>query len=345
MKCPFLENHVCIRADGQYRLCCISMESSNTETIYTHSPSMWLNSKPVTQAKDQLSKGEWPKACLKCKRKEDQGLTSKRLSWTPTSKEIEYLDLRFGNQCNLRCHMCFPGSSSSLWYEHEDLKQKGIDSPWGNVTFPIGNWITDEYIDKILNDTNPSEVYLTGGEPFMVKGLPDFLDKLPKNIHIRFNTNATILNKKLIQKLKQFETISITASIDGIGKVNDYIRWGSDWNIITSNLTEFEKFAHVNISPTLQVMNSLHYPAIKDWATRSNYTMYSNFLFHPNYLNISSLPIIGQKMLHQDLQEQVGNPSQEEINKFIKYTKVLDEYRGTNINDYIPDIGRIYGIN
>lgn len=346
MKCPFLENHACIRADGQYRLCCISLEDNNLETIYTHSPKHWLQSGTVSEARNSLARDEWPKACEKCRIAETRGQKSKRLNWHPQTDRIEYLDLRFSNQCNLQCQMCFPGSSSSLVKEHQQLLNKGSDSPWGKSEWQIYNWFDDSIVRNILADCQPTEVYLTGGEPFMVKGLPAFLDMLDSNVHVRFNTNATIHNPKLRKHLKRFNTVTITASVDGIGPVNDYIRWGSNWLTIATNLYEFSEFAHVNISPTIQVLNCLYYTQLKQWADNNNFTTYPNFLHYPYYHNIQNTPYNVREQMHSDLRPHCNStPDINEINKFIYYTKLLDKNRNIDILDYLPELGKLYGFD
>ena len=67
MKCKYLENHITIRSDGQYRLCCVSTEPSNNENINTHLPDEWQNSVTYRSAQEMLERDEWPDACIKCK--------------------------------------------------------------------------------------------------------------------------------------------------------------------------------------------------------------------------------------------------------------------------------------
>ena len=54
MNCQFLDHQVCIRADGQYRLCCISLETNNQENIKTHTIEDWLNSNTHKDAVESL---------------------------------------------------------------------------------------------------------------------------------------------------------------------------------------------------------------------------------------------------------------------------------------------------
>ena len=44
MQCKYLDNQVCVRSDGQYRLCCVSLEQNNKENIKTHTPQEWHDS-------------------------------------------------------------------------------------------------------------------------------------------------------------------------------------------------------------------------------------------------------------------------------------------------------------
>lgn len=129
MKCKYLENQITVRSDGQYRLCCVSVEPDNKENINTHSPEQWKNSKTHTEIRDILDRGEWPAACVKCRLQEEAGVESKRTKAKFFGPGISHLDLRLGNSCNLKCISCWNMSSSSIAEEEQEMVKNSIACP------------------------------------------------------------------------------------------------------------------------------------------------------------------------------------------------------------------------
>jgi len=332
MKCNRLENQICIRTTGQYRLCCVSSELDNVENIMTHDINDWLASKTRQTAIEMLAKNNWPDACVKCQADEHAGVSSTRQKSEHYGPGITHLDLRFSNACNLSCRMCWPGSSSSLVQEHQDFMMNNQESPWGLSSFVTHNWYDDDQAIQLASIPTLKEVYLTGGEPMMVKGLLKFIQALDKNIILRFNTNGTLLNPALFEEIKKFKTVNMCFSIDGIGKVNDYIRWGSKWDDVYSNFKLCKAAGFdVSIGPTVQVLNELYMPELRAWAEREGVKVFENVLSNPSYYSIATAPWRSTNdKAHAD---------------FIKYTCILDAKRDCSIADYLPEVADAYGIN
>jgi len=243
--------------------------------------------------------------------------------------------------------MCFPGSSSSLHHEHEKIKSLGLISPWGQTTYEIFNWYTDDLGEMFANLKDLREVYLTGGEPMMVKHLVGFLKKLDSSVEVRFNTNGTIYNPQVYQELQRFERVSICYSIDGLGEVNDYIRWGSHWKDVEHNVHHMAKLKNVNISigPTVQILNALYYTDLVDWATKYGYTVYENLLLFPKHYHLENSDDRIKQSVPQFEHWYKNSQDLNERQKFIDNTKLLDSVRGCNIRDYLPEVADIYGFD
>lgn len=347
MRCKYLEHQACIRTDGQYRMCCVSTEPNNKETIFTHTPEQWLESPIVLETRKKLSEEIWPESCNKCQTAEENGLISMRQKPRPYGPGLSHLDLRFGNSCNLSCVMCFPGSSSSIHHEHEKLKFMKIESPWGNSSYEVFNWYNEDLGQMFADLKDLREVYLTGGEPMMVKHLANFLEKLNSNVELRFNTNGTILNKNVLDELRRFERVQMCYSIDGIGKVNDYIRWGSQWGEIERNLDIMQTLPNVMISvgPTIQVLNAYYYDELVQWANSRGFPIYENVLMTPAHYDLKNADIKIKNRIPHLKHYTDCEPNLIERDNFIKYTKILDSSRGCNIKDYLPEVAEIYGFD
>lgn len=325
MNCQYLEHQVCVRADGQYRLCCVSLESDNTENIKTHTPEEWLTSNTHRSAVENFANGVWPDACSTCANKEKLGLDSKRTQ-ADLGPGLSHLDIRFGNSCNLKCISCWEGSSSSIAEEAIEMQKQGI-IPINNVLeVPNFNWASEAAIDQLVKYPL-KEVYLTGGEPMMVKHLPTLLERLDSTVMIRFNTNGTIYNPKLEKLLQRFDVVNMAISIDAIGKRAEYIRYGSDWNTVETNFNRYKEFCRVSITPTVSVLNEPYMDEVHKWAKQNEVDVHLNYLENPAYLNVKN----------------AKDPKH--IKTFKETITQLDSFRNINIKEYLPEVAEAYGIN
>ena len=79
-----------------------------------------------------------------------------------------------------------------------------------------------------------------GGEPVLIRKYHEFIDYLIEKkrfeISLSFVTNGTLLNQKLIDKLKLFKNVDVEVSIEAIDNVNDYIRQGSKIQQLRPNI-------------------------------------------------------------------------------------------------------------
>lgn len=344
MRCKYLDNQVCIRSNGQYRLCCASLEPDNLENVRTHTIDDWRNSQTHVTARQQLEQNIWPEACVKCKLDEESNRQSQRTKPASYGPGITHLDLRFSNSCNLSCSMCWPGSSSKLVEEHKSL---GNLSPWGSVEFSLVNWYEEDLVEELIKSVpDLKEVYLTGGEPFMVKGILDFLRKLDENVTLRFNTNATIYNEKIFKELKRFKNINISFSIDGVGRVNDYIRWGSEWKNIEYNVNKYRELdGFFSVSSVVQILNILYIDELKEWTKNQNLEHYETFLLNPKHYCLYNATNELKNIIKGYDHIKTKDADILEQHKFIECTKILDRSRNCKIQDYLPEISKLYGIS
>ncbi|MCJ8277120.1 MAG: radical SAM protein [Bdellovibrionales bacterium] len=206
---------------------------------------------------------------------------------------LKELDLRMGNRCNLKCRSCYPGESSgwySEWYDtkskkfhssHQDIQLKKTDQ--GSVVSEDStmDWAVKSKLLPHLFDDAP-EMYLTaivGGEPFLIQEHFKALEEFVKNekaadVIIDYNTNMTFLPQKALDTLKNFKEIKLGYSIDGVGKVNDYIRYPSKWETIEKNLRKLDEApGNYDVWPTVTVMayNVLYIPEIVKWQIESKF--------------------------------------------------------------------------
>ncbi len=304
---------------------------------------------------------------------------------------IAYLDLRLGNLCNLKCRMCSPFNSSQIAKEHLDLEQRdpGYKIVWASSFGKFDPRFNDlqEWFDKdILWDQviemipKLQKVYMTGGEPTLIqnnfKFMQECIDRNRKDIVLFFNTNCTNVNKKFTNLISQFDRVSINASVDGTGSVNDYIRAPSDWAQISKNVETLAQMpnVHLGVTPTVQVYNIFNLIDILNWVNdlnnKYNKHIFVDFLInvHPKHLSVDILPddirhrvaneLINYKDKHFNkrtpeltvnsvngiiglLQKDRALDWKDQLNKFKIYTNSLDKERNQSLSSISTELAKL----
>lgn len=325
---------------GKFSPCCLvdKKHFSNYTTIeeyYRSSELLNLQNNLKTNIKDPL--------CSDCWKNEENGIQSMRQSILQDSDRITYenkiqqVKLHVGKTCNLACMMCFPSVSSTwdkLWSEDKPEEyEKGL-----------GHEHYDEYVENYIKENIKDIQYIEtlGGEPLFSKRFFKLLTWITeqdyaKNITLYIITNLTILTPVIIKVLKDFKKVVLTVSLEGIGPVNDYIRWGSDFGKIDINLKEgLRNNFDVGILPTVSSLNihrvhelyayaeSLRVPVlnitpVKGWTSlsTSNLPMYLHKQVDPRF----------KKLL-------IGDRNDRALKNFIQK---WDRQRGISILDYMPE--------
>jgi hypothetical protein len=171
-----------------------------------------------------------------------------------TMKPVSW-DYRFSNLCNFKCRTCGDMLSSS--WESEQRQHSMID--WSN---PKNNWMQPEIKKQIeqfqttqieaefaaaVEDHRVEEVYWVGGEPLMYEQHWRYMQRIielgdGKNVYARYNTNLSRISYRgcnLFQDvLAHVRDWQICASIDGTGRIGEYIRTGLDYETWLANFKE-----------------------------------------------------------------------------------------------------------
>jgi sulfatase maturation enzyme AslB (radical SAM superfamily) len=279
-----------------------------------------------------------PAECQLCWSQETLGLTSKRLHMLNHYNidaiqnssangvidtdlfPLQYIDIRFGNLCNLKCRSCGP-PDSSLWYEDfvelntpnrtefdyygtNRYQLEKINNVWAlkNDDF---NWYDNnefwETITKIIPYVD--RLYLTGGEPLVNKAQWRLLNTCVElgqsdKITLEYNSNMTKLPDFAKELWEQFKEVQIGCSIDAIGPLANYIRYPSQWADIEENIRQLGNIKNITakFSPTISVFNVLGFLEIVDWLqensiSRLRTTPSFHILHGPDYQNLTVLPI------------------------------------------------------
>jgi hypothetical protein len=331
---PWLHRHVNER--GFFKVCCVAegpesflvdrsgrrlhvQSQEREEAIFNHAR--------LKELRRKMLAGEWDPICKRCLRAEQAGGSSTRkgrnnrfrhtvsdlLSHTAPdgtleSPTIHHLDLRLGNYCNLTCRMCTPGSSKP-WIAHYNRVQPPayrMDAE-GLTTARQMDWVSDPAVWESFRNQLPAVEWLhfAGGEPMMIPQMIDALQicvdsGLAPRIDLSYNTNLTLLPARLAELWPRFKSVSVSCSIDGYGRLNEYIRRASRWRDIDQNLHVLDRQFHlwnlreVSIHTTVQVYNllDLHqlYAYLRSGFAHILPAPLLNPLSWPAYLSVQNLP-------------------------------------------------------
>lgn len=297
-------------------------------------------------------KGDWKKpGCIDCVMKENAGVKSKRqISLERPNDGIRSWDIRPGNTCNLKCIMCNPWNSSK-WNEDLHIFNRFYDVAANNTAGSNRKDLDWDFIYKNCAD-KAYKVYIAGGEPFYMKQVQKFLEKLSNNewnckyTEIQIQTNGVSNTPRLLKTLKKFNLLSFSVSVDGWHKVNELIRYPTnhqEWRQNVNDLSNL-KVKQFEFNVTVQALNLPNIDILNERVT----TIYNaqctwNKLKNPNYLSINSLkPHIIQNFLDNSNITQVKEycndyEYSDELNKKMQnFLLELDAKRGTNSKKILP---------
>ena len=360
--CVLPWSHVSVKGNGTFRVCCHSAASESRGTLKDEegknlhiSEADWdevVNNETMKTVRKEMLQGKWPEPCIRCKREFESGMSSRNhyersfladyieKENYPSYKKakentnadgsidkekfpISFLDIRFGNLCNLKCAMCSP-TDSNQWYDDYNAVW-GYDHFWDsgekiqleknkkNKFQPVKNifeWSDDPNLWKQIENHIDQfrRIYIVGGEPLIIDAHYDFLQKCvdggyAKNLVIEYNSNITNIPQRAWNIWKHFKNVVVGVSIDGIGEVNNLIRFPSKWWKIEENLLKFttaEGNFDVHITASIQMLNIWHLPEFIEYVLSNNLArvgpwektpiMSPHPVHRPIYLNVNILP-------------------------------------------------------
>jgi hypothetical protein len=171
-----------------------------------------------------------------------------------TMKPVSW-DYRFSNLCNFKCRMCGDMLSSSWESEQRQHNMINWDNPkntWmrPDIKYQIEQFqssqIEQEFSDAV-EDHRVEEVYWVGGEPLMYEQHWRYMKRIIElgdgpNVYARYNTNLSRINYRGINLfrdiLSRTRDWQVCASLDGTGRIGEYIRSGLKYDSWLENFAE-----------------------------------------------------------------------------------------------------------
>ena len=171
-----------------------------------------------------------------------------------TMKPVSW-DYRFSNLCNFKCRMCGDMLSSSWESEQRQHNMINWDNPkntWmrPEIKYQIEQFqssqIEQEFSDAVENH-RVEEVYWVGGEPLMYEQHWRYMKRIIElgdgpNVYARYNTNLSRVTyrginlfRDILSGLRDWQAC---ASLDGTGRIGEYIRTGLKYDSWLENFAE-----------------------------------------------------------------------------------------------------------
>jgi hypothetical protein len=313
--------------------------------------------------RDMLA-GARPKPCERCYLYEDLGIRSHRQSQNAQHAadidtfiastapdghaplDLQSIDLRIGNLCNLRCRMCSPQSSKALIQEWADLHGVKSDHQAFDELRRLDWFSTESFWRMFEKHTGSVErLHFAGGEPLLIPEMFNFLDRLvglgrAGEVMLSYNTNLTLLPPRIYELWPRFRQVRVTASIDGFGDVNSFIRYPSHWNIIDANLKTLDADADllncgggIGMNTTVQLYNIFRLDELLEYAATSFHR------FEAPNLSVLTIPEhYSIRLLPPSMKEAAAARLRRFVDRFDGWP---DRWRGRQLDELLASIDGI----
>jgi MoaA/NifB/PqqE/SkfB family radical SAM enzyme len=235
-----------------------------------------VNSEPMKELRINMLTEKYNSTCQQCYAHEQQNIRSFRkaanLEYSKyfdetvpstlddgsiTDFKMRYFDIRFSNICNFKCRTCGPEYSSQ--WEMENKKNN-----FHVKIIPKNN--RAELLSEVLTHVQHMEsAYFAGGEPLITEEHYVMLEEMIRckrtDIRLSYNTNLSnfkFKDKDLLGLWKNFTNgVFVNASLDHFGERAEYIRHGTDWSIVESNLQLIKSlpYIHSQINTVVSLYN------------------------------------------------------------------------------------------
>lgn len=383
--CTKLWNHLYIGTDNNITPCCVANHRYPLGNINDQSIKSILDSKESIQLRQWMINGYRIKSCDVCYNNEDNNIKSLRIPFDPAStkrEKITYLDVRLNNICNFKCRMCSEYFSSSIKQETIELFGKDAVLGYEKISLESSNRKTRQStLQKLLPylTIDLERIYFAGGEPLITEEHYNILGQLVRikhfDIKIAYNTNLSKLsykNHNIFDYWKQFSNVVVGASIDASESVAEYVRHGTIWQDILSNINAVkQQTPHVNLEITSTVgwLNLENLIELQDqWLDTSMFNhkqLKITTLTDPTYLCVTTLPHHHKERLTEKINNHIQRlgdcllseswkdlrnfmnrtDTTKDLVEFYKQTITLDQHRKESFIEVFPQFTDLFPVD
>jgi len=320
---------------------------------------------------------ELPPGCVKCYEREKATGWSVRHSFlearaTATGQwrdGLTELELNTTNVCNLACTHCSIDFSSRWGHLVEQLTERGVPHHrriHNEIYKPDPAGMVEHL--SALDLSALDQIRFKGGEPMLSPDVPAVLRYLKERgllsrLRIFMVTNGSTVDEDVLALMGEAAAVEISISVDGTGKVQEYIRHGpSSIPRIETFIRAFSALPRIELDLCVSIMayNVFSLDRITDWwnGQRETYgrKLKSPLRFHleviePAILNVNVLQDATRKALVRKYRA-LGDADYASVihalrqpfagvalhNDFVAYTRGMDDLRRESVLDAIPEL-------
>jgi len=338
--------HINSTNDGNFKVCCVSEEVEILDennipyNMRTHSIQEVWNSDFYKKLRKDLINGIKNPVCDQCWKLEETGAYSRRQKslqefkayfddFSPLVTEAidnDYilfstpkdLSLKIGNLCNLKCIMCFPGSSSLHQKELENMKSNNMQIPsmlqqWEKTVkeynidvekFSSDSYDVESFIKNLDSALQTAEhISLVGGEPLINSATLELIrycvdKKYADNLLVQIITNLTKVDHTILEQLNSFKHPMLNISYDHVDPAKfHYIRHPARYDRFLHNFYKLFEYKNIQkkLSTTWGIFNIFDYEEIFEvWeelarSIDGDFVVNMGMIYYPDYFNIKYL--------------------------------------------------------
>ena len=223
------------------------------------------------------------------------------------------------------------------------------------------------------------KIRFIGGEPMLIRevrsAMRHLVDKgVAGNITLMMVTNGTVIDEEIVDLLGKFKRVILMFSVDGVGRVNDYIRFPSRWDVIEKNIKRLCQLPNAapRLNMTIQTYNLLDVENLITFSAESGIEFGYHLLQWPYHLSAMTLPLsvrlevavrLRSIVMKNDLETIIENENRFDFRstilqladaistesqtddklsrEFMRFTNDLDKSRGQDILKSLPELYRI----
>ena len=335
-----------------------------------------LGSPQWKNVRAEMERGDLPKGCTSCyEREKATGWSDRKLfiearatkngQW---SKGFTELEINSTNVCNLACTHCSPDFSSRWMHLIKRLEQENV--PHYRRTGEIHKADPEAMVRHVagLDLSHLDVVCFKGGEPMLnpdVRAVLRYLDErgILKKVRVTFVTNGSVVDEEILDLLRRAESVLMSISVDGIGKVQEYIRRGpSEIPRIERFIEAFATLKKIEFTLSISIMayNVFSLDRITQWWNGFR-DVYPGKMRYPLFflLEVISPPILSVNVLQDAtrrellakyrglsdanyaaviaaLEQPFGGAQIH--NDFVEYTRGMDRIWKSDVLDAVPEL-------
>ena len=219
--------------------------------------------------------------------------------------KLTALDLHWSSLCDLKCVTCWAFQSSSIAREE--------NKPVNHTPSAVADRII-KYV--VSNQDELKEIYMSGGEPTLIKYNLKLLQQIEKrdDLQIRVNSNMQWQpDNAILQEILKFPNVLFTCSVDGMGDKFNYIRRGGNWHKTLANIKFLKTQSNVDLraNTVFFVLTAQELPAIIDY-----------FMEEVGSIDhtVNQLAMGQDRLRCRNLPDEIKNTVRDQLNKtFLKY--------------------------